>query len=984
MFFRDAPLVWRASLRWWLGAAGVVLGGLDPLAGAPLAGSARTSALAPKEALAAFQVEAGLRVELVAAEPLVVSPVAFAFDERGRLYVAEGRGYPGPADPKVPPTNDGRIALLEDTDGDGVFDRRTEFAQGLTHPNGLAVWRGGVFVTCAPDILYLKDTNGDGIADEKRVVLTGFDTSRSPQLRVSSPVLGLDGKIYVASGLTGGKVTSPDHPERPAVNFTPADGRFDPDALDYEVTGGRGQFGLTFDGFGRRFVSSNRHPILQVVLEPWHLRRNPQLGFTASTQEVSKVEAEARVWPISRAAVTADFIPSLINAPHTGTFTSACSVLIFEGSALPAPYQGNAFICEPAQNLVQRQVLVDDGASFRATPATAGREFLASRDPWFRPVFAANGPDGALYVADMHRREIDHPAYVPAEVRDTFDFESGKANGRIYRVVGGHTARAEKMPETVPGLLNELASADRWRRDTAHRLLLERKNEIPSAALENMATTGARAEARVRALALRRAQGALAEALLLAGLNDPVPAVREVVLGWAAEHFAAKPRVLDVALKRAGDADARVRFASALALATSPDARVPDALAEIAVRAGEDRWARAAALSGVGGRLEAFYAGVQRRAAAFPVGALAVQQEVGRMLGAGGTPEACRKFLADVLEGTGEFNQRASAVLGVVEGWRSRAAAGAAPWLGLSEPLAVLTARAVVVARDPALATSERATAVALLGAVGGSTGDDLFKELLDGRQPVELQLAVVRALERRGDAPSGGLLTEAKNWPRYSPQVRAAAIAALTAKPALLGALFDAVERGTIAPTDVAPTKRAQLLKHSNAALRVRAEAAFKRIEAGDRMQVYQAQRSVLALAGDAAKGREVFLRVCATCHTRGGVGGKVGPDLTGIRNQPAEAILLHTLVPNFEVAPAFQAMTVETRDGRSLTGWIAAETDNALTLRTAAGSEELVLRSNLASLTAAGVSLMPDGLEQAMTREELAGLIAFLKTEQ
>jgi putative heme-binding domain-containing protein len=227
-------------------------------------------------------------------------------------------------------------------------------------------------------------------------------------------------------------------------------------------------------------------------------------------------------------------------------------------------------------------------------------------------------------------------------------------------------------------------------------------------------------------------------------------------------------------------------------------------------------------------------------------------------------------------------------------------------------------------------------------------------------------------------------LLAEAKNWPRYSPLVRAAAIAALSAKPALLGALFDAVERGTIAPTDVAPTKRAQLLKHSNAAIRVRAEVAFKRIEAGDRMQVYQAQRSVLALAGDAVKGREVFLRVCATCHTRGGVGGKVGPDLTGIRNQPAEAILLHTLVPNFEVAPAFQAMIVETSDGRSLTGWIAAETDNALTLRTAAGSEELVLRSNLASLTAAGVSLMPDGLEQAMTREELAGLIAFLKTEQ
>jgi putative membrane-bound dehydrogenase-like protein len=943
----------------------------------------RAVPLPPAEALAAFQIEAGLRVELVAAEPLVVSPVAFAFDERGRIYVAEARGYPESVDPKAPATNEGRIAMLEDTDGDGTYDRRTEFARGLTYPSGIAVWRGGVFVTCAPDILYFKDTDGDGVADEKRVALTGFDTSRSSQLRVSSPVLGLDGRFYVASGLTGGKVTSPEHPERPVVTFTPADGRFDPDNLVYEVTGGRGQFGLTFDGFGRRFVSSNRHPILQVVLEPWHLRRNPQLGFTASTQEVSKVEAEARVWPISRAAVTADFIPNLINAPHSGTFTSACSVLMFGGRALPATYQGNAFVCEPAQNLVQRQVLVEDGASYRATPATAGREFLASSDTWFRPVFLANGPDGALYVADMHRREIDHPVYVPEEARGGFDFVSGKASGRIYRIVAERGPRVAKFPDTVPGLLRELESVEVWRRDTAHRVLLERKNEVGASGLEQVAAKATQPEARVRALVLLRAKGALSEGGLLPGLADPVPAVREAALGLAEDRLAAEPAVLDAVLKLAGDADARVRFACALVLATSPDARVPDALAEIVVRAGEDRWARAAALSGVSGRLETFYTGVQRRAAAYPVGALAVQQEVGRLFGAGGSAEACRRFLADTLEGGGDFNRRALAVLGVVEGWRTRSGAGAAPWLALGDGLRTLAERAAVIARDGAAGAAERVAAVTLVGAVGEATSGEVLRELLDARQPVELQLAVVRVLERRGDAASGALLTDAKNWPRYSPQVRAAALAALTAKLPLLGGLFDAIERGTLAPTDVAPAKRTQLLKHANAAIRARAETAFKRIEAGDRMQVYRAQRDVLTQVGAVAKGREAFLRVCAACHTRGGVGGKVGPDLTGIRNQPADAILLHTLVPNFEVAPAYQAMTVETRDGRSLAGWIAAETENALTLRTAAGGEELVLRSNLVSLTAAGVSLMPDGLEQAMTPDELAGLIAFLKSE-
>jgi putative heme-binding domain-containing protein len=241
----------------------------------------------------------------------------------------------------------------------------------------------------------------------------------------------------------------------------------------------------------------------------------------------------------------------------------------------------------------------------------------------------------------------------------------------------------------------------------------------------------------------------------------------------------------------------------------------------------------------------------------------------------------------------------------------------------------------------------------------------------------------VVRALERAGDAASGALLLDAKNWARYSPQLRSAVIVAVTGKATLLDVLFDAIERGTLRATDVPPQKRTQLMRHSTPAVRTRAEKIFKALDAGDRMAVYRAHRDVLELPADAAKGREVFLRICSACHTRGGVGGKVGPDLTGIKRQPADAILLHTLVPNHEVVPQYQAVSIETRDNRTLTGWIAAETDNAITLRTAAGADEVVLRSAIASLSASGVSLMPDGLEQAMTRAELAGLIAFLKSD-
>ena len=332
-----------------------------------------------------------MRVELVAAEPLVVDPVAFAFEPDGRMYVAEGRAYPDPVEAGTGESTLGRIALLTDTDGDGRYDKRINFADGLGYVNGILLWRGGMFVTAAPNILYLKDTDGDGIADEKKIVLTGFEATKTAQLRVSHPALGFDGKIYVTSGLNGGKVTSPLHPERAAVSFTGRDGRFDPDTFVFENTGGRGQYGLAFDAFGRRYITSNRHPVLQVMLEPWHLARNLNLAFSETTQEVSKVEAEAKVFPISRSTVAADFIPALMGKPHTGTFTSASGLAVFGGTALTPAHVGNVFICEPAQNLVQRQVFRPEGASLRSEVPYAGKEFMASSDVWFRPVFAGRG-----------------------------------------------------------------------------------------------------------------------------------------------------------------------------------------------------------------------------------------------------------------------------------------------------------------------------------------------------------------------------------------------------------------------------------------------------------------------------------------------------------------------------------------------------------------------------------------------------------------
>src|SRR5690606_30569843 len=259
-----------------------------------------------------------------------------------------------------------------------------------------------------------------------------------------------------------------------------------------------------------------RRAVMQVVLEPWSLSRNGHLLFNETVENVSPVEAEAVVFPISKAVTTADFIPNLIGRSHAGTFTAASSALVFNGTGLGPDHMGNAFICESAQNLVQRQVMRPEGVSFRSEVAHQGEEFLSSTDTWFRPVFVQHGPEGGLYVADMHRKVIDHPSYVPEEARGQLDFESGKSDGRIYRIVRkgfkeDRSSRPGKLDSTATtaDIAAALSSAEEWDRSTAHRLLLERRDPSSADILKKDALGAALPETRARALWLLRSLGAL-------------------------------------------------------------------------------------------------------------------------------------------------------------------------------------------------------------------------------------------------------------------------------------------------------------------------------------------------------------------------------------------------------------------------------------------------------------------------------------------
>ncbi len=1006
----------------------------------PVCSGADFKALPPEQALAAIVVEPGLKLELVAAEPLTADPVAVAWDERGRLFVAENRGYPTGPGTNQPPA--GVIAMLEDADRDGRMDKRTEFATGLNYPNGLMPWRGGFFVTDAPDIYYLKDTNGDGRADVRKVVLTGFMTNSTTQLRVSHPTLGLDGWVYLTAGLTGGNVTSPEHPERPAVKFTKSDSRFHPDTFEIEPEPGQGQFGLAFDDFGRRFIVSNRNPLMHVVLHPRYLKRNPHLAFSDTVENVSPFGDEAKVWPLSEDQTTAAFHPTLMSTPHAGTFTSACGISIYRGSALPPAMYGNAFICEPAQNLVQRQVIEPDGPTFKSRLATPGRESIATRDPWFRPVFTANGPDGALYVCDMYRKVLDHPQYMPEYMRHTLDYEAGKGMGRIYRLTAEKGTKTKgQRPNLAKAsnrkLIDSLKADDAWTRDTVFRLLLERNDSASFSALQRLAKSEKETpQSKVAALRLLATLQTDVNDVVMAARQDRQPEVREhAILLSEQQSGASQPIVLPLSpelLVLNGERLPRLRFLQVLAYQPSEFRHQSFFLPETLIAYGTNRWMRAATLSAVGTQVESFVEAFlkhqlilkiqgeptedpeEKKARAFSKllkvigGATGVDAskvkskdmipamlEVGQMAATGIEPVLLPRYLAMAtsVDTSEDRTWQMAFVTGLANGARSRGLAkgGKSALLNLvsgdspeakqaAARLSELFGEARRMAVNASLSGAERVSAIELLGHGEFAQSGEALQGLLNLQTPDEVQVAAVRALAQMPD--DSVAKTFITKWREYTPAVRDAVLGALLSQTRFLPSLLDALEQGVVQAWAIPNARKNQLLKNRDQGIRTRAEKAFAS-QGGDRMKVYESLKPVASTKGMAASGHAIFTKTCASCHRYNGEGAQVGPDLTGVRNQPAEALLLHIIVPNAEIYPGFSAYEAETRDGRSITGILASETPTSVTIRAAQGIEETILRSNLSRFAATSLSLMPDELEKTMSKQELADLLAFLKGE-
>ena len=371
----------------------------------------------------------------------------------------DGKGKPG-----------GVVRFLEDTDGDGRYDKQTTFLDGLGFPTGVMPWREGVLVACAPDIFYAEDRDGDGKADHREVLFTGFGQGNQ-QHRLNGFELGLDGWVYGANGDSDGTVRSLKTGKTTSISGR--DFRFRPDTGEFEAESGRTQYGRHRDDWGHWFGNNNPNWGWHYVLANHDLRRNPALRPARPAADPRARHAALSDQPHADAVQR----PRRGQPRHVGQQPDALSRRALRSRSSPPA----CFVSEPVHNLVHRMVLEPEGVSFRGHrgPNDANREFLASSDNWFRPTMLKTGPDGALWIADMYRAVIEHPEWIPDDWEKRLDLRAGSEQGRIYRVYP-----VDKKPRPIPRLdkldtsqlVAALESPSGWQRDTAQRLLLHRRD----------------------------------------------------------------------------------------------------------------------------------------------------------------------------------------------------------------------------------------------------------------------------------------------------------------------------------------------------------------------------------------------------------------------------------------------------------------------------------------------------------------------------
>lgn len=959
----------------------------------------------PKSALKSFEVAEGFSIELMAAEPLVMDPIAIEWGIDGKLWVVEMADYPLGLDDRGKPG--GRVRYLEDTDADGKYDKSTLFVDGIPFPTGVLPTnidpsKPSCLITAAPLVVQAKQQAAwsEIVADPENVLLRGFNEGNQ-QHRFNGFSPGLDNWLYLANGDSGGVITNPRTKQQ--LDIRGRDLRIKPgDEIQLEAQTGQTQFGRHRDDWGNWFGCSNPLPLRHYILPDHYLKRNTHYRYPSPRIDIATA-SNTQLFPISRVlSHWSGYRPPEAGQPHR--FTSACSTDFYRDDRLGPEWQDNVFTCEPVHNLVHRRIVERDGIRFssRRPESESDHEFLASTDSWFRPTTVKTGPDGALWVVDMYRLVIEHPEWIDDQREKELFLRAGHDKGRIYRIVPNNKKlrafpagdwvkdfqpNAPLSTQFTNRLVNMLYRHNRWHNETAQRWLVKIGDNVEDRQLQHrlsmLAENKDSALTRLLALCVLDGRDEVTSTHLIKAFADEHAGVRRNAIRIS-ERFLqdrSKPEP-HVNLLRAlqplvQDPDPQVRMQLAFSLGYSNHPLAAQLLLSLGEQDYPDQYIRAAVFSSLGPQnIEAVIQNLtQTHRAEFVMALLELAADLGRT-------ELVTQSLTPLFKSPPA--KVTTRQLEMIVNCYSAAAKDAVNSHHEFKELAPKFDESVFQSIRPASSERRIAAAVRLISRSPlRSQAEKISKlvKLIGAQSGVELQRVALGELAQMNESPIGKLLIA--KWRTVSPRVRSDLLGAILQRPTWTTQLLDAIESKQIASSEISALQKNQLLTHPDKQVAQHAAQLFETAAPSAKTDTIARlinQLEAFDKTPDLAQGKQVFEKHCATCHRIGDLGSVVGPDLLAIKNKSPQALVTALVDPNQAVEDKYRSYVIALDDGRQLVGLIQSETSSQIRIATTDGKSVELFRREIEKMKSTGKSLMPEGLEQEISALQMHHLLNFI----
>jgi putative membrane-bound dehydrogenase-like protein len=981
----------------------------------------------PEESMKHMVTPKGFHVEFVVGDPDIHRPIFTAWDEQGRLWIAESQDYPHTLQASGNGKGRDRIIICEDTKGTGRMDKITVFADQLSIPAGFTFYKGGVIVFEGRKTVYLKDTKGTGKADYRKELM-GTWAQGDTHGGVSNMQYGLDNWIWAMQGYNNSTVT-----DGSGATHTFRQGffRFTPDGkhLEFIRPTNNNTWGLGFSEEGLVFGSTaNGNPSVYVPIPNRYYES--VRGWTVKGLDKNGIAGNPKFRPITDKVRQVDFF---------GAYTAAAGHALYTARTYPQEYWNRtAFVNEPTGHLVGTFVLTRDGAQFRSTNPF---NLFASNDEWTSPIRSEVGPDGNVWVTDWYSFIIQHnptPPGFKTGVGAAYSTELRNSNyGRIYRIVpDNYKAPAERMTlkdATPEKLVATLKHDNRFWRIHAQRLLVERgKQDVVPELIklirdQSFDEIGLNCGA-IHALWTLHGLGALntvtgdATATAFAALRHPSPGVRLNAVQALPRDPQSITAIVDAGLLN--DADANVRLAAMLAMADQPPQKTNagQAIIDALAKSGNDKLITDAATAAAARHSVEFLTALAEQKKPNDK-MLSIALIVSEHYARGRPVDSIKVVIAKLADADPAVIE--PVVRGLAKGWpkdskpaldaqfekdlarlatrlpkanQGTVAQLAASWGSKQFSSIVAESASALLAKvkNEKLSAEERASAARELLEADARDKKvlDAILEQINARTEPAVSIGLLQALQASEGPEVGQRIAD--QVPELTPAVRSAALGVLLSRPEWTTIFLDLVEKGKLRFGDLSLDQKQALAGHPNAKIKERAVALMKTRDAlpnADRQKVIDTLLSVkndkgesalLHDKGDAAAGKLIFKNTCSKCHVHSGEGTQIGPDLTGMAVHTKEHLLTEIMDPSRSVEGNFKAWTLVKTNGQVLNGLLASESKTTVELYDAEGKKQVILRQDIDVLKETNKSLMPDGFETQLNHKQIADLLEFLTTRE